>query len=66
MVKYGRHLLFLRQRLPEDVYLVDYKGIQSKIDPERFVATWKEALQTVSTHDGDVGAVDRSPEPSLK
>ena len=36
MVKYGRHLEFLRQRFPKSVYLVDYKGIQHSTD----LCTW--------------------------
>jgi hypothetical protein len=46
MVKYGRHLLFLRQRLPEKLYLVDYKHVQSLIgETDGFIRAWKEALQ---------------------
>ena len=54
MVKYGRHLLFLSQRLPKDAYLVNYKGVQSTIgdDPEPFVRAWEEALHAATdAHD---------------
>ena len=44
MVKYGRHLEFLRQRFARSVYLVDYKGIQRVVDRAAFSADWQEGL----------------------
>ena len=61
MVKYGRHLEFLRQRFPKSVYLVDYKGIQHSTDRAAFSADWQEGLAraTAAKEEGVAGLWSR-------
>ena len=73
MVKYGRHLEFLRQRFPKSVYLVDYKGIQHSTDRAAFSADWQEGLAraTAAKEEGVAGLWSRvfqgvSSDPELR
>ena len=61
MVKYGRHLEFLRQRFQKGAYLVDYKAIQRVVDRAAFSADWQEGLAraTAAKEAGVVGLWSR-------
>jgi len=49
MVKFGRHLQFLRQEQRTPAYLVEYKKISALLGQEdTFSAAWREALQTAT------------------
>ena len=61
MVKYGRHLEFLRQRFQKSAYLVDYKAIQRVVDRAAFSADWQEGLAraTAAKEEGVAGLWSR-------
>lgn len=49
MVKFGRHLQFLRQDQRTPAYLVEYKKVSTLLGQEdAFTAAWREGLQTAT------------------
>ena len=55
MVQFGRHMLYLRERLESGVYLVEYKAICETIgDSTKFRARWEAALGKACEQHGDL------------
>ena len=48
MVKFGRHLEYLRQEQRTPAYLVDYKKIAALQEEAAFSSAWREALKAAA------------------